>query len=261
MKISYIKKYVGLVLLVLLSSCKAKKAVVAEGNATEEVAAAKIINSHYNLKRDFKTLYIRADVSYKDNKQSQNVTAEIKIQKDKQILVSVRFLGITMAKALITPDKVQYYEKIGGKFFEGDYTTLSKWLGTDLDYYKVQNMLTGNALDNLKKGKYKSSVQDNLYKVEDLTDSQTNKTYYFESTNFLIKRQAVTQAAKNRKLELTYPNHKEYTEAILPAELIIEALENNKTTKITIEYNTVNFNQELSFPYEVPSGYDKVIIQ
>jgi hypothetical protein len=31
----------------------------------------------------------------------KNVTAEIKI-KDEQILVSIRFLGITMAKALIT---------------------------------------------------------------------------------------------------------------------------------------------------------------
>jgi hypothetical protein len=64
--------------------------------------AAKIIGNHYNNKSNFSTLYIRANAKYADDKQTQNVTAEIKIKKDEQILVSIRFLGITMAKALIT---------------------------------------------------------------------------------------------------------------------------------------------------------------
>jgi hypothetical protein len=52
----------------------------------------------------------KANAKYSDDQQSQNVTAEIKIKKDQQILV-IRFLGITMAKASITPTSVSYYEK------------------------------------------------------------------------------------------------------------------------------------------------------
>jgi hypothetical protein len=40
-----------------------------------------------------------------------------------------------MAKASITPTSVSYYEKIKGTYFEGDFSALSQWLGTDLDYY------------------------------------------------------------------------------------------------------------------------------
>jgi hypothetical protein len=73
--------------------------------------SSKIIANHYNNKSDFSTLYIKADAKYSDDRSSQNVTAEIRIKKDEQILVSIRFLGITMAKASITPTSVSYYEK------------------------------------------------------------------------------------------------------------------------------------------------------
>src|SRR6478736_983501 len=159
------RKYIGLVFLVFLVSCKAKKAVVTSAKPTKEVTAEKIIASHYNLKNDFKTLYIKSDVRYRDDYQSQNVSAEIKIQKNEKILLSIRFLGITMAKALITPTEVKYYEKINGNYFEGDFSTLSRWLGTDLDFYKIQNLLIGEALEDLTKGKYDFSIEENLYKL------------------------------------------------------------------------------------------------
>jgi len=112
------KKYISLFLVIFLVSCKAKVVVVPETKvATDNIMTAdKIIENHYNNKNDFSTLYIKANAKYQDDKQSQNVTAEIKIKKDDRILISVRVLGITMAKAMITPTSVQYYEKIGNKY-------------------------------------------------------------------------------------------------------------------------------------------------
>jgi hypothetical protein len=49
-------------------------------------------------------------------------------------------------------------KKIKGTYFEGDFSALSQWLGTDLDYNKIQNMLLGEPLDDLSKGKYKESL-------------------------------------------------------------------------------------------------------
>jgi opacity protein-like surface antigen len=119
---------------VLLFSCKSKAIVTEATVPVTYLKASKIIANHYNNKSDFSTLYIKADAKYSDDRSSQNVTAEIKIKKDEQILVSIRFLGITMAKASITPTSVSYYEKIKGTYFEGDFSALSQWLGTDLDW-------------------------------------------------------------------------------------------------------------------------------
>lgn len=250
----------ALILVFTLVGCKATKGV-AEGKASEDLATQKIIENHYDVKKNFSTAYIRANAKYKDKNQSLSFSAEIRIKKDEMILVSIRFLGITMAKGLITPTEVKYYEKSGNKFFEGDYTTLSNWLGTDLDFYRVQNMLIGQAMDDLRKGKYANTIEDKLYKLKDINDKQNVKSFYFEASNFLIKRQEIEQVAKNRKLNVFYPNHKEYNEAILPLNILIEAVHENEKNTISLDYNSVTFNEELSFPYSVPSGYEQIFIE
>ena len=254
------KRYIIITFGILLLSCNAKKAVIAEGTANEMVASSKVIENHYKLKRDFSTVYIKSSAKYKDDRMSQGVSAEIRIKKNEQILVSVRFLGITMAKALITPQEVKYYEKMGNTFFEGDYSTLSKWLGTDLDFQKVQNMLIGEAMDDLTKGKYATTIDESLYKLEGISNNNTQKAFYFEAANYLIKKQEVTQVKEDRRLQISYPSHKEYPETVLPSQVIIDAVQNGKKININIDYNSVSFNENLTFPYSVPNGYERIYI-
>lgn len=254
------KKYIGLALVFLIISCKSK-AVLAEGNASGLLSANKIIENHNNNKYDFSTLYIKSSAKYKDDKQSLGVTADIRIKKDEKILVSVRFLGFTVAKALITPTSVKYYEKTSGNFFEGDYAGISQWLGTDLDFYKIQNMFLGKALDNLSKGKYLVSIAEKLYKLEDNFDGKTFKSFYFESDNFLVKKQQIAQPSQERSLEILYPDFKKYETMILPVKMQIDANYKNRKTEIDIDYKSVTFNEDLSFPYEVPDGYERIYIK
>jgi hypothetical protein len=251
-------KIIALIALILLASCKSK-AVLAEGKAKDELSSESIIQKHYTNTQDFTTLYIKANARYEDKDNTQNVSAEIKIKKDEKILVSIRVLGITMAKALITPNTVKYYEKIGGKYFEGDYSTLSKWLGTDLDFQKVQNLLVGEAMDDLTKGKYKTTIDDKLYRLES-EDKKTMKAFYFESGRFLVKQQQIIQSSQNRMLKVEYPNFSEYAQALLPSGIDIEATQAKGKTTIDINYNSATFNEELSFPYSVPDGYERIFI-
>lgn len=257
------KKYIALVLLsVFVISCKSK--AVAVQNTGKPVEAPKedrkAIAKHYDNKLDFKTLNIKASAKYEDEKQSQNVTAEIKIEKDKQILVSVRFLGITMAKALITPTTVSYYEKIKGTYYEGDFTSLSKWLGTELDYSKVQNLLVGEALDDLRKGKYTQTIVENLFKLEDEKEAKIKKAFYLDSEKYLLQKEEISHPAENRMLAIKYADSKTFDQGILPTKIEINAVQPKGKTDINLEYNNITFNEELSFPYSVPSGYKKVII-
>jgi hypothetical protein len=255
-------KFLALGLLVFMISCKPKLAVVTEAAKTETfLTANKIIENHYNNKKNFSTLYIKSDVRYADEKQTQNVTAEIKIKKDEQILISIRFLGITMAKAMITPTAVNYYEKINGSYFEGDFSSLSQWLGTDLDFNKIQNMLLGEALDDLKKGKYTQSLVEQLYKLDDVSNENTKKTFFLDSNTFLIKRQEIKQTAEERMIQVTYSDSKMYNETTLPSSVLINTFQPKGKTEINLDYNTITFNEELSFPYSVPNGYKRIIIK
>jgi hypothetical protein len=182
-------------------------------------------------------------------------------KKNEKILISVRVLGITMAKALITPSSVQYYDKIGNKYFEGDYSSLSKWIGTDLDYQKLQNMFLGKTIDDLHASKYDASIIEKLYKLQSNPDSNTNKAFYFESDNYLVKKQEINQSLKNRTLQIEYPDYKRYESMILPLSLAIDARQKESKTNINIEYKNISFNEELTFPYNVPEGYERIFIE
>ncbi|MBS7230418.1 DUF4292 domain-containing protein [Flavobacterium psychroterrae] len=258
------RRYIALIVVtVFVVSCKSKAVAVQNNAGNTEVAAKedkKAIEKHYDNKLDFSTLYIKAAAKYVDEKQSQNVTAEIKIEKDKQILVSVRFLGITMAKALITPTTVSYYEKINSTYYEGDFTSLSKWLGTELDYSKVQNLLVGEALDDLRKGKYTQTIVENLFRLEDAKDAKLKKSFYLDADKYLLQKEEISQPSENRMLEISYADTKVFNQGILPTSIEINATQPKGKTNINLNYNTISFNEELSFPYSVPSGYKKVII-
>lgn len=253
------KRISSIVIIVfLVISCK-PKAYLSEGKAKNDLETTTIIQNHYNTKNDFETLYIKSSARYEDDKQSQSVTAEIRIKKNEKILVSIRFLGITMAKALITPKEVKYYEKINGTFFEGDYQSLSEWLGTDLDFQKVQNMLLGQPFDDMKNGVFSNEIVDKLHKLSS-KNAKMEKSFYFESERFLLKKQEITQFDKERMMIVSYPKFEEFSGLILPSNLNIFASQNKGRTTIDIDYKSVTKNEEMSFPYSVPEGYDQIFI-
>ncbi|MGQ7945837.1 DUF4292 domain-containing protein [Flavobacterium sp. WC2509] len=247
----------------VLVSCKVKGKVVTESKKEDSnsMTAERIVKNYYANKSDFKTLNIKSNVKYNDEKQSQNLTAEIKIKKDEQILVSIRFLGITMAKALITPASVSYYEKLNGTYFEGDFSTLSKWLGTDLDFKKVQNILIGQAMDDLTKAKYQDSLVGQEYRLEDLSKSNIKKYFFFGIDSFLLNKQEIAQTTENRKIEVLYSNYKKYNESSLPSDIAINAVQQKGKTEINLGYSSITVNEELNFPYSVPNGYKRILIK
>ena len=253
------KKGIIFLMVLLIVSCKAKK-TLAESDATGNLSVSTIINNNYNNKFDFSTLYIKANVIYKDDKNSQTVTADIKIKNNEKILVSVRFLGFTVAKALITPTEVKYYEKISGNYFEGNYAALSNWLGTDLDYNKVQNLLLGYAIDDLKSSKYEVAIVEKLFKLTDKKNQKTQKNYYFEAKNFTLKKQEIVQEIESRRLQVDYNEYSKVEDKIFPLTYKIEARQNTGRNTIDIEYKNITLNEDLTFPYNVPDGYDRIYI-
>ena len=252
------KSILSAFLIVFLIGCKSKQSV-ATASANENTEVSKVIKGHYKNEHDFSTLNIRANAKYEDEKQSHSMNADIRIKKNEIIWINIKFLGIPMAKAMITPTKVSYYEKINNTYFEGDFSMLSNWLGTDLDFNKVQNLFLGKAIDDLTKDKWVSEVVEKMFKLSLPNSSDIAKEFYFEGANYLLKKETITQASKNRNLEIRYPSYKEEKGMFLPNEINIKAEQNNKVT-IDIEYKNTTFNENLSYPYSVPSGYTAVEI-
>jgi hypothetical protein len=164
-----------------------------------------------------------------------------------------------MAKAMITPTKVSYYEKLNNTYFDGDFSLLSNWLGTDLDFNKVQNLFLGKAIDDLTKDQWISVVVEKMFKLSLPSNSDVSKEFYFEGANYLLKKETINQESKKRSLEIRYPSFKDENGMFLPNTINILAEQKDKVT-IDIEYKQTTFNEKLSYPFSIPSGYSAVEI-
>ena len=257
------KKIVAALLVsVALFSCKSKQAVVSEASAEGGKSVKEIAAGHYKNIKEYSTIAINANTKYEDSEgQSLSFSTDIRIKKDEMILVSGSTLGVTITKALITPERVSYYVNFEGVYFDGNYEALSRFLGTDLNYDKVQNMLLGEAMDNLDKGNYKVSLQDGMYRLQGKADGGILKDFLFEGANYLLKQQKISQNGDEpRSLAIDYPAYKEQEKGTLPTGLKIKA-EDKKQVNIDVEYKNITFDKAgLKFKYNIPDGYKQITI-
>lgn len=256
------KIILGLFVVTLVTACKTKQKVVEQTVAKEEVTdnrAKDVIKKHYENVLNFETASIRSSADYQDKKQSISINADIRIKKDEIIWINLKFFGIPMAKALITPTRVSYYEKTNNTYFDGDYSILTKMLGTDLDFQKVQNLLLGRPIDNLTKEEFIAEIADNLFQLKSKKKADVEKAFSFETANYLLKKQFINQVSKNRNVLVNYPSFFNQDNMFLPTGVSILANQQDQV-KIDIEYKKITFNETLSYPYSIPDGYSMVKI-
>ena len=63
-------------------------------------------------------------------------------------------------------------------------------------------------VNDLHKGKYAVSIMEKLYKLQSNSEGNTDTSFFFESSNFLVKRLEINQPALDRTLQVAYPDYK-----------------------------------------------------
>lgn len=246
------------ILATLILSCKSSSAGLG-GAMDANLPAKAIIRNHYKNQLDFKTLSGRINIDYTDGESSQSFSVSLRLEKDKAIWISAP-LGIV--KAYITPDRVSFYNKLQNEYFDGDFAYLSNLLGTELDFEKVQNLLLGQAILDLREGKYNATANATSYELKPIDEMAAIKTSYrIEPQNFKIETQQLSQPLLKRLLEIRYKDYQQKDSFIFPNEIGITSIDTDHRNVIDLEYRNIEINRPLSFPYEIPSGYDKILLK
>lgn len=163
---------------------------------------------------------------------------------------------------MITPEKVGFYNKLDNTYFEGDFSYLSKLLGTELDFKKVQNLLLGDAIFDLKNGSYTASVNDDTYILQPKKQQLLFEIFFLiDPSLFKVKSQQISQPKELRHLQIDYLSHQEVEKQILPENIKVIAVEGNEETIINLEFKSVTLNEDLRFPFKIPSGFKKIELE
>ena len=249
-----------LTVLLIFSACGPGKQV-ASREELKPMDVSKIIQTHENASPSFETMASRIMVTYEDEKKLQSMTVSLRMQRDEKIWIKASLLGITIAKVLITPDRVSYYEKITNTFFDGDFSLLSDWLGTEIDYDKAQAILLGQSIFSLDKRGYTSSVMQNTYRL--LPKKQPENfihTLFLSPENFKVVSGTLSQPKDKRNLRIKYGDYQQIDGQFYPSDITINSTDEYSMTKIEVVYRKIDLNVNVSFPFTIPQGYDEILL-
>ena len=250
---------ISLILLLLAFSCKTTKTISSDGEITSDLSAKQLIKNNTKSIANFRTLTARVKADYSSNDESKGTTISLRMEKDKTIWMSAPF---SMAKVLITPEKVSFYNKLDNTYFDGDFELLSDFVGTDLDFDKVQNILLGEALYDLKKEEFIASTFEKSYLLQPKNQRDLFEIFYLlNPSHFKMDSQQFAQPNENRILQIDYKDYQKVDKQKLPQTIKIIAVEKFDETIIDLEYRSVALNEKIRFPFRIPSGYKEIEIK
>lgn len=251
------KHLIYLVLFCILASCGSKKAVSTGG--AEDISSKRLVNEYYANVLNFNTLDARTRVRYEDTKQSQTVTVNIRMEKNKKIWLSASLLGITGARALVTPDKVQFYDKLNRQFFDGDFKFLSQYLGIDINFAQLQRLLLGQTVYDLRDGDYTFKEVGEGYTVTPKKQIPGIELLFaIDSKRFVTASQRVIQSSDNVSLDVAYNDFEIIGGKPFPTTMSFLANDDGSQKQVQIMYRNIELDGEVRFPFSIPAGYKEM---
>ena len=255
-------KKIALIAIIMFSVLACKTTKVTNTSENMGLSSKKVIKNHYTNAFDKKTINAKLKIKYKGKSSLPSITGSLRLQKDKTIWISLTKLGFPIGKVLITPNRVSFYEKINRTYFDGDFTLLSNFLGTELDFQKVQDLLLGQSLLDLKKESFDISIYEKNYLLKPkIGNPLFDILFMINPINFKVNSQQLNQKDDNNTLVINYSNYETIENEFFPREINIIASDVKNTSTIDVDYRSVEFNKTLSFPFEIPKNYERIVLK
>jgi outer membrane biogenesis lipoprotein LolB len=242
-------KLLSLLAILFLAGCGGTQR--AANTATANAKKAKVFKAHKAARIDFKTMKARLSVTYDNLQTTRSFNVNLRMEKGSQIWMSATILGFTGAKVYITPDKVQFYEKLDKRAFEGDFSLISDFLGEEITFDQLEDLLLGQAVETLKNKDF--TIANNEYQFKQ--DALIAKLFSLRPSDFKLSEQSVFNSVEDSFLKVNYPEYQVVEGRIIPAQIKINASQRTRVSKLEMEFKNVEFDQELTFPFNMPSGY------
>ena len=250
-------KYPKLLLLLFIAfaSCKSTRSLTSE-SSDFSLSKKQVIREHKKLSPDFKTLQAKIKINYRHDNDESSYSATLRVKKDKAIWINST---LSVVRVFITPERVSFYNKLDNTYFDGDFSYLSHILGTDIDFQKAQNILLGETVFELSKDTYVLSTHENSYLLQPEKQSELFEIFFLiNPSHFRLDSQQVAQNTEMRMMEVDYLSYQEVDKQVFPEKLSVYAVEKSGETVIGLEFKSITLNEDLRFPYKIPSGFKQL---
>ncbi len=207
----------------------------------------------------FSYLKAKSRVAWKSGNNTDNYSVDIRVKKDSLIWVTISQAGLAGATGLFTQNRIQFYQKISGEYYDLTYDSLSTMMGFRIDYRVLQSLIVGN--QPFKKNNSRVIRENENIIIKQ--DSGRIKIDNMVGPNRKLKKLLVRDEPSSNKLTLDFEEFTNLNQVIFPFSSQITLDVKNKedkrvTTVIQIKYSKVELlDIPLEFPFRIPAKFLK----
>ena len=248
-----------IVLLFLIggSSCTTLK-VLPDSAPIENVNIKRLTKKINTAAPSFKNFRSRLRVTYNDGKREQQLNINLRMANNKTIWMSATML-IPIAKLMITPKELQFYEKFQKTYFKGKLDFINAQFNTNFGYQELQNILMGLPAIDLEENRWKQVSHPSLYVLTNKSkDNPYQPTLFFDPSNFRIAEQRFFIPGTANVLSVKYPEYQRANNKIVPKRIELSFFDGQQLMSVALELTRADFPSKITFPFNVPRGYQPI---
>ncbi len=245
-----------LLLAIAISSCKGTSSALKNKDLKTE--SIKAILANYNKSSpNFNSMRGRLKCLYDDGTDQQNVNISYRFKKDEVLWMSAKLAGlIELAKMKITPGNIQFYERIDQSYFDGDFKLVSSFLGLELDYDQIQNLLLGQAVRPVLPESSDLLSLEDYFQISTTYQNEVSQVLVIDAKTFKLKQQILTKDDKQIKID--YTKYQIVDNMSFPEEFVLIAGDTADKVSLNLTYKNININDDLRFPFKIPNNFKPI---
>ena len=249
--------------LLFLFSCKAKKPLAVRKPVADTTAVVKAVdpkllklNAIKLAQTVFNTFSGKARTKLTINGETNDVTLNIRIQRDKKIWVSITAIaGIEAARAIITPDSIMLINRLQDLYVRQPFSYVNKYAGSQVNYKMIESVLVGNAIPETLNERsdiqpvgantiLTGNLSELIYKLTLGADNKLNQFYLGNPDG-------------SESMQVTNAVFVQVGTRVMPSQIDMASSVKSKKIQVNLRYIKEDFDLPLEFPFSIPARYSQ----
>ncbi|MGB0255043.1 MAG: DUF4292 domain-containing protein [Flavobacteriaceae bacterium] len=238
--------------LMLAVGCKSLKTITPTASIDSSLRPKRIQQQIETTALSFETLQWRGQATFDHGGKRQKISLTTRLKQQEGIWLNGSVI-VPLARVFITPNSLQFYEKINRQYATMDYKEVETLLGVALDYTTLENILTAKPVVPRALKRAKLSFTNDAY-VFSYHRKGIILQFVFDATFRLVEQRLKSDETT---LSVVYDNYKKIDGQWVPEQLRASFFGKTPTI-LTLQTKQTQLNSPVKMPFSIPEGYKPI---
>lgn len=254
LNLSPVYKLIFVALLLMGLACKTRKVVPVVDNSAQERSNAEKLAVIKLAQADFNTLAIKARAELDVDGNNNEVSINIRMQKDKKIWISVTALaGLEAARVLITPDSIHVLNRLESIYLKKPFSFIHEYTNPQISFQTVQSILLANLTEEAATQKPEFSMDNDRLTLSGISSSLAYQLHFTETMR--VSGTSLRDTLNGQQLQVNYSDFYLESSGLFPHQLKLQSQAGAKSIKAEMKYTKIEKDIAIDFPFSVPKRF------